>query len=376
MDDKLKLNLGVRLPYFERDLNQHCYGFNGTTVYCSTIDPAIVQSALNLANAKKSAAATDPANGVPNSLNTLMGGANITYNLAAQAINFRFPFSQTYKYDKALPNAGVTYRLGDDHLFYLSYSQGFSAPKTDDLYTSSPETVNPETTTTWSGGYRFQTHSLTASLNGYYTDYKNRIVQSVDPNDPTLSIDRNVGTVDIYGFDGEIGWRPIDHLSLYASATIQKSEIKNNIAVSVSVSGVSTPAFLPTAGKQFVMTPEEEFSGRAQYDWGDFTFGAQVKYLSSRYISDVNDDRIPGYAKFDLDIRYKLPWFTQYHPQIQFNVDNLLDRDYISRSSTVNATKPTTVTLVNGGTATFNPSTPFLSVGSPRTWYLTLKADF
>jgi iron complex outermembrane receptor protein len=376
MDDKLKVNVGVRLPYFERDLNQYCYGFNGTTVYCSTIDPAIVQAALNLANAKKSAAATDPANGVPNSLNTLMGGASISYNLAGQAINFRFPFKQTVKYDKALPNAGVTYRVNDAHLFYLSYSEGFSAPKTDDLYTSSPETVQPETTTTVSGGYRFQTHTLTASLNGYYTDYKNRIVQSVDPNDPTLSIDRNVGTVDIYGFDGEVGWRPIDHLSLYASATIQKSEIKNNIAVSVSVGGVSTPAFLPTSGKQFVMTPEEEFSGRAQYDWNGFTFGAQVKYLSSRYISDVNDDRIPGYAKFDLDIRYNLPWFTQYHPQIQFNVDNLLDRDYVSRSTTVNATKPTTVTLVNGGTATFNPSTPFLSVGSPRTWYLTVKADF
>jgi iron complex outermembrane receptor protein len=376
MDDHLKVNLGVRLPYFERDLNQKCYGFNGTTVYCSTIDPALVQSALNLANAKKSAAATDPANGVPNSLNTLMGGASISYNTAAQAINFRMPFTQTVKYDKALPNAGVTYRISDAHLFYLSYSEGFSAPKTDDLYTSSPELVQPETTTSISGGYRYQTHTLTASLNGYYTDYKNRIVQSVDPNDPTLSIDRNVGTVDIYGFDGEVGWRPIDHLSLYASATIQKSEIKNNIAVSVSVGGVSTPAYLPTAGKQFVLTPEREFALRGQYDWGPLTVGLSGKYLSSRYISDVNDDRIPGYAKFDLDIRYNLPWFSEYHPQIQFNVDNLFDRDFIARSSTVNATKPTTVTLVNGGTATFSPSTPFLYVNSPRTWYLTVKADF
>jgi iron complex outermembrane receptor protein len=123
------------------------------------------------------------------------------------------------------------------------------------------------------------------------------------------------------------------------------------------------------------MTPEREFSGRAQYDWNDFTFGFQAKYLSSRFISDLNDDRIPGYAKFDLDVRYKLPWFG-HAVTIQGNVDNLFDRNYISRSTTVNSTKAIVLPLSNGLTGTFNPGTPFLSVGSPRTWYLTVKADF
>jgi iron complex outermembrane receptor protein len=372
LDDNLKVNVGVRVPHFERDLNQKCYGFNGTSVFCSTVDPNVVAAALALASANKNTNATSAA--VPVSLNTLMQ-ATITINGLTQLPNFRMPFAQTYKFDKTLPNAGATYRIGDAHLLYASYAQGFSAPKTDDLYTSSPEVVQPETTTTYSAGYRYQTHNLTASANVYDTKYENRIVQSVDPTDPTLSIDRNVGKVDIYGFDGEVGIKPMEHLSLYASATIQKSEIKDNIAVSVSVAGVSTPAFLPTKGKQFVMTPEREFSGRAQYDIGDLTVGLQAKYLSSRFISDVNDDRIPGYATFGLDARYKLPWFGG-RATLQANVDNLFDRDYISRSTTVNATKATQVVLVNGATATFNPSTTFLSVGSPRTWYVTLKADF
>jgi iron complex outermembrane receptor protein len=371
-DDTLKVNVGIRAPQFERDLNQKCYGFNGTTVFCSTVDPTLVANALALATATKNTNATSAT--VPVSLNTLMQ-ATVTISPLTQAPNFRMPFAQTYKFDKTLPNAGVTYRIGDEHLLYASYAEGFSAPKTDDLYTSSPEVVQPETTTTYSAGYRYQTHMWTASANIYDTDYQNRIVQSIDPNDPTLSIDRNVGRVSIYGLDFELGVRPIDHLSLYASATIQKSEIKDNIVVPVTVSGVSTPAFLPTSGKQFVMTPQEEFSGRAQYDWNGLTFGVQAKYLSKRYISDMNDDSIPSYTKVDLDVRYKLPWFGG-GMTLQANVDNLFDEDYISRSSTVNATKATTVNLVNGGTATFNPSTPFLSVGSPRTWYLTLKADF
>jgi iron complex outermembrane receptor protein len=369
LDDKLKVNVGVRVPHFERDLNQHCYTFNGTSVFCDTVDPGVVQAAYNLAIAQKNTGATSAA--VPASLNTLFQ-TTISFNNALGLPNFRFPFSQQYKFDKTLPNAGVTYRWNDANLFYISYSQGFSAPKTDDLYTSSPELVNPETTTTWSGGWRYQTSGLTASLNGYDTNYKNRIVQSFDPNDPTLSIDRNVGDVDIYGLDAEAGLKPIDHLSIYASATLQKSEIKSNIFIVVSGQTFA----LPTKGKQFVLTPEREFSLRAQYDWNGLTVGVQTKYLSSRWITDVNDDRIPGYAKVDLDIRYNLPWFTEYKPQLQLNVDNLFDRFYIARSSTANASKPITFTTAAGTPVTFNPGNTFLSVGSPRTWYLTLKADF
>ncbi|WP_372782111.1 TonB-dependent receptor [Phenylobacterium sp.] len=369
MDDKIKVNIGVRDPHFERDLNQYCYGFNGTTVFCSTVDPTLVSNALALATATKNTNATSAT--VPVSLNTLVQ-STVTINALSQTPNFRMPFSQTFRYDKVLPNAGITYRPADAHQFYASYAEGFSAPKTDDLYTSSPENVQPETTKTYSAGYRYQTHILTASANLYDTQYKNRIVQSIDPNDPTLSIDRNVGDVDVYGFDGEVGIKPVEHLSLYASATIQKSEIKSNIAISVG----GQPGFLPTKGKQFVMTPEREFSGRAQYDWNDFTFGLTAKYISSRFISDINDDRIPGYGKFDLDVNYKLPEMFGMNTSVRVNVDNLFDRNYISRSSTVNTTKATQVTLVNGSTATFSPGTPFLSVGSPRTVYVTLRGEF
>jgi iron complex outermembrane receptor protein len=367
-DDKLHVNVGVRDPHFQRDLNQLCYTFNGTTVTCSTVNPTLVQNAFNLAVAQHSTAAT--AANQP-SLNALMG-ATVTINPLTGLPNFRFPFKQTLRYDKALPNAGISYRLGEDHLFYASYAKGFSAPKTDDLYTSSPELVQPETSTTYSGGYRYQTHVLTLSANAYLTKYDNRIVQSFDPNDPTLSVDRNVGKVDIKGVDFEAGWRPMEHLTLYGSATLQKSEIKDNIVVVVS----GKTAFLPTAGKQFVMTPEREYAGRIQYDMGGFTFGFQGKYMSSRWISDVNDDRIPAYAKFDLDVSYKLPDVMGAKTELRANVDNLFDRFYISRSTTVNSATTQVLPAVGGGTVTFSPGTPFLSVGAPRTFYVTLRAEF
>src|SRR5207302_1187951 len=115
------------------------------------------------------------------------------------------PFKADLKYRKTLPNAGISFRLAEDHLVYASYAKGLAAPKTDNLYTSSPNLVQPETSDNFAAGYRYQTHALNASVNLYRTNYKNRIVSSPDPTDPTLSIDRNVGDVRIQGVDIEVG---------------------------------------------------------------------------------------------------------------------------------------------------------------------------
>ena len=212
--------------------------------------------------------------------------------------NFRFPFRQTFNFNKVLPNAGITYRLWDNNLFYASYAKGFSAPKTDDLYVSGAIQVQPETSDNYSVGYRYQTRNLNLSVGVYDTEYKNRIVQSIDPNDPTSSIDRNVGDVRVDGVDVELGWTPIDHLHVYGSANFNDSELKSNIAVATYSGGAYYNLALPTKGKELVLTPDQMYSARVSYDMGPITIGLQGKYTGSRYISDVNDARIGGYAVF------------------------------------------------------------------------------
>lgn len=353
-DNRLHINVGVRDPHFERDLNQFCYTYNGTSAYCTAANPAAILAAYNAGVAAHNTTAL--AAYVP----------GVTYNASTGTPNFRFPFTGNVHYKKVLPNAGVSYRITDENQVYASMSKGFSAPKTDDLYLSSEaDVVQPESSWTYSAGYRYQTHMLTASLNGYDTEYHNRIVQSVDPDDPTLSIDRNVGNVRIYGVDLEAGLRPIEHLSLYASATLQHSEIKDNYFVNLSGHSIA----IPTAGQQFVMTPEREFAGRVQYDVGNLTLGLDGKYTSARYISDTNDDRIPAYAVFNFDAEYKLPGWED--TSVRVNVANLLDRKYISRASTV-----TTAYAVATPFGNYSPGTPFLYVGAPRTVYVTVRTSF
>ncbi len=360
VDDRLHVNIGVRAPFFQRDVNQYCYTYNGTSAWCDTASTSAVQAAYNADLAAKRAA------GASASALTSLLGTSVSTGVGG-APNFRFPFSQTFKFNKLLPNAGISFRLADQHLIYASYAKGFAAPKTDDLYVSSGITVHPETSDNFAAGYRFQATRLYLSINGYLAEFHNRIVQSYDPNDPTLSIDRNVGDVEVRGVDLEGGWTPVDHLNLYASANFNSSRLKSNYTVQTQ----GTTFALPTKGKELVMTPDRTFAGRATYDIGDFTFGGEFKYISSRFISDTNDASIPGYVVFSLDARMQLPQLPGSY--LQVNVQNLFDKYYFSRSTTVSNNL---AYAVPGTALTYNAATNFLYVGAPRTIQATLGFKF
>ncbi|HEY8004802.1 MAG TPA: TonB-dependent receptor plug domain-containing protein, partial [Phenylobacterium sp.] len=47
MDDRLHVNVGLRAPFFKRELNQFCYTFNGTSVQCDTVNQSLVLAAYN-----------------------------------------------------------------------------------------------------------------------------------------------------------------------------------------------------------------------------------------------------------------------------------------------------------------------------------------
>jgi iron complex outermembrane receptor protein len=360
LDDKLHFNIGVRNPMLTRRLNQYCYNVNGTSQYCDTIDPARVLAAYNLdlaANRTQGASAAALAALLGTSVQTGNGGVP----------NFRFPFKQTYNYNRTLPNAGASYNFNAQNQIYVTYSQGFSAPRTDNLYTSSPQTVAPEITDNYGAGYRYQTGMITASVNPWYSVWSNHIVGSPDRTDPTISIDRNVGKVTLYGVDMELGVKPIEHLSVYASAALMHSKLENNY----QQSGSAGVADLLVKGKQLVMTPEQTFALRAQYDIGPFSIGVQGKYTGQRFITDTNDAYLPGFTVVDLDAEWKLEGFGK-NTRIQINANNVLNAQYYTRASTTSAAGKTV--LSNGGT--YGGSTPFVYTGAPPTVYATLKLAF
>jgi len=338
LEDKLNVNVGVRTPYFTRELNQHCYtqnGGNGATLpgsLCTTQTPV----------------ATRP-------------NGNVVFTSAAGATEYIAPYHETIKFDDVLPNVGATYKLTDTMQVYVSYAENLSAPRTDNLY---PVRRQPdgsigrgipesETTKAYDVGWRVNSSNFLASAAIYKIDYDNRIVSAFD-SDLGFSVDRNLGTVEVTGVDLQAGWRPIQILTFSGSVSYNDSEVQQD---TVLPSG----AISPTKGKRLVETPEWTFSSRIDLALGDhFNAGLQGKYVDKRPGTDTNDEYAPSYTVVDLDASYGFAFGAFKKLEAQLNVTNLLDEDYFG-----------SISSGTGGTAV-----GFYYIGAPRTVLVSLKADF
>jgi iron complex outermembrane receptor protein len=370
-DDKLLVDVGVRAPFFSRDLNQNCFTQAGSSnVRCTT-------EVFN-----------DP------------DGDNIGQLASQGATRFIRPFQATFEYDAVLPNVGVSYEPFEDNIFYFSYAEGLSAPRTDNLYfaaiartaldapnaipadanilgdeidTAVFPGVEPETTKSYDIGYRYQGETVTASAALWYNEFDNRIVTSFDA-DAGVNVDRNVGTVELQGIDAEIGWRATSDLTFYASASYIESELKDDLEIGRTLGGVVT--LLPTAGKALVETPEWTFAGRAQYLIENFTFGLQGKHVGDRFSTDVNDQVSPAYTVFDIDISVDLSDYGLGDTLLQFNGTNIFDEEFLGNiSSTNNALLIPDVEPGPGVTARAGLA-PTYSIGAPQTFQVQIRSKF
>lgn len=338
MDDNLNVSVGVRAPFFKRELNQFCFSQNGSSsVRCTTETP-----------------------------NATLANGNVTF-AATGTTEYIAPYSKTLKYDDVLPNVGAMYRLGDRSQVYGSYAESTSLPRTDNLYTVKRltdgsvgnSTVQPETSKTFEGGYRFQTAEWLVNLSAWSTNFQNRIVSSYD-QDLGISIDRNVGKVKQWGVDASAGFNPAEYLAAYFSVSYNDSEVQDNIATSATT-------FAATKGKSLAETPHWTFSNRLEFEPTEgLTFGVQTKYVSSRWVTDVNDLKVGGYVLTDLDAKYSLKGLGFEHSFIQANVSNLFDKKYYGNLGTQTSATP--------GAPGYG--SPYANIGAPRSFTLTLRAGF
>lgn len=358
--------LGVRAPFFTRDLTQNCFTTTGNAnqgfVDCAYGSAATAFQAAN-------PYVISPTTGRPS-------GAAV-------------PQQRIYKYDDILPNVGFIYDLGA-FAVAANYAKGLSVPGTDPLYASlyfpenEPGTQPvPETTDSFDLSLRYQSGRIQAQIAGWYTRYSNRLASFYDPI-LDVAIFRNLGVVDKYGLDASIAYQPSSALTFYVFGSILESEIKddlqggncttaqgNNGQYGCTVAAVGQPYLIQTGGKRESGSPTFTVGGRAQANVGDFTLGAQVKHTAKRFVNDENlgifapvrtgnvitsyvqvyDAFAPAYTVVDLDLRYKIAESpTGGDVAIQFNVTNLLDELHVG----------------GFGGSPDRYSSPFVQIGAPR----------
>jgi iron complex outermembrane receptor protein len=337
LEDKLTLIVGARAPFFKRELNQYCYSQDGSSnVLCTSAAPT-----------------------------TTLANGNVQF--AGSTTQYIKPYSTTKKYDDFLPNIGVNYELAKNHYVYASYAEGFSAPRTDSLYTvkrladgsvANPG-VEPETTQAFDIGYRYQTPDVVAQVALWANKFQNRIVSAYD-EELGISVDRNVGDAKGYGLDAQVSWRLEEYLSVFGSFSYNHSTLSDNIPLSATTS-------LPTKGKFFVETPDYTWGGGV--DWNileSLRLSIDAKYTSERWSTDVNDEKSPSYTLVNASLRYDLPVGGK-GTYVQANVKNLFNEYYFGNISTRN-----NANTIAGQTG----SSPTYALGFPRTYQVSLTTKF
>jgi iron complex outermembrane recepter protein len=330
-DDALRVELGLRMPFFKRDLNQYCYTQTSGSGFATCTSQPV--SALVI---------VPPTQVAPFPANSLYA-----------------PFTAQYKFSPVLPSAGLNYRITDDLAVFASYAKGFSSPRTDNLYRTPVVTVAPETTNTFDLGMRYTTGRVQAQGTFWYTKFRNRIVTSFDQV-AGISVDRNIGSVIGKGFDLGIAIKPLDFFTFQGNFSYNDSKLQDDIQVAAGAAGL-----LQTAGKRVTETPKWQAGYRAQVELGPVDLGLQVKYVGDRFATDLNDIKSGSYTLADLDARLSLEQWGLKGVWFQLNVSNLFDRFYLGNISTQIAAPP------NPGGAQ-----PNWSVGSPRTVSGTIRVGF
>ena len=338
-DDRLVLDVGVRAPFFGRELNQYCYTqdaaagalLGGFNVRCTTETPIQqTNGSVRFAN--------------------------------AGTTDFLKPFQFDVEYEALLPNVGASFEIIDNHRIFASFANGFAAPRTDNLYTVGqvsgqiqPLSVTPEESENIDLGYRYSAPGLIVYATLFHNEFTNRIVQSFDP-DLGFSVDRNVGSVVFKGLDFQVGWDPLEQLTLSTFFSYLDAKLQQDIP------GATAGTTIATSGKTLVEVPETMFGGRVVLrPMEGLRLGLQGKYTSRRFSNDLNTEEAPSYVLWDFDARYALDRFgtTFEGSYLQLNVSNLFNERYLGSISSASG----------GGTATFQ-------VGSPTTVQLSLRAEF
>ena len=359
-DDSLTVNIGVRAPFFKRDLTNNC-ATSSAAGFVECFGTNTAGLAAFVAN---------------NPTVTICAGASATTS------PLQGPQQRILKYNKILPNIGFTYDLDQFASIFANYSKGLQVPGTDSLYnsfyfapTAAQARPRAETTDNFDVGVRWRSGNIQAQFSAWYTKYKDRLAQAYDP-DLDRSVYRNLGEVTKYGVDGSVSYRPIPELALYVFGSALKSKIKDNLLITELTNG--TQIFAPTAGKRESGSPVYTLGGRVQGSLGPVDLGVQAKRTGKRFINDTNlplftgatstqiyPAAAPAYTLVDIDARVSLDFLgLNKKTYFQLNVSNLFDKLYVGGFDGGNQT-PTYNAATGAITGYSNPI--FVQIGSPRT---------
>jgi iron complex outermembrane receptor protein len=297
-------------------------------------------------------------------------------------------------YQGTTPTAGIKFQLNEQNQFYAGYGRTFRAPINGavmqnaavlDYYASNPSEVafskitpaelaeigtnKPEIADTIDTGWRYYADRLSASVDAYASNLKNKQLSGYD-NASGETVYLSVPELHQRGVDAESSFKLIDnYLTIYGSYAYTKS----TFAADLDTIG---DGYYPVNGKTFLDTPKNTAYVRVAYDHGPLWASFDAQYRSSFWADWMNTESAGGFTTLDFNAGWRLPDFGPgiTKPEIKINIFNLTDKHALTfdSSTTLLATKgaldPHTGAALYAAGAYYN-------LLEPRSYMLTISAS-
>jgi catecholate siderophore receptor len=212
------------------------------------------------------------------------------------------------------PRAGLIFKPAENASIYASFSRSY-LPRGGDQLTSlslANQSLAPERYTNYELGVKWDINpdfNVTAAI--YQLDRENVIVL-IDPNNPGAGTELGGGQR-ARGFELSATGNVTGQLSLVGAYTYQEAEFTRAISASVQ------------DGAEIPNAPRHSASLWGRYDvTPDLGIAIGATYQGRRFAAQDNLVRLPGYARVDVAIFYRI----NDNIDVQLNVENLLDKHY------------------------------------------------
>ncbi|MBD0851409.1 TonB-dependent receptor [Maribacter arenosus] len=279
--------------------------------------------------------------------------------------------------------AGFSYKPTEAHSFYFNTGYYDRQPYHDNIYLNFTNQINPLTENEkifgLEAGYGFNSSIFSANVNVYRTSWKDRVVTSSDIVDDVVTFETNFGTEQLHsGVELDFKLRPAPGLSFNGFASLGDWVYKGEAVTQVTdedrnVLSTETNDF--DGGK---VGGAAQLSGGlgATYRINDmFSVDSDWRYYDKLYadVGAVKENlELPSYGLLDAGVTFRVPLGANKMKslKIRANMNNVLDKEYLSNLTTANFVEAGDETY--DGIAVSNQG----YFGWGRTWNVTLRYDF
>jgi outer membrane receptor protein involved in Fe transport len=279
--------------------------------------------------------------------------------------------------------AGFSYNPTAEHSFYFNTGYYNRQPYHDNIYLNFTNQVNPLTENEkifgLEAGYSYSSSIFSGSINLYRTSWKDRVETTSDVVDDVVTYTSNFGTEQLHsGVELDVKVRPTRGLSFNGFASIGDWQYKGEVVTQVT-----------DEERNVIGTETEDVDGGKVGGAAQLSGGLGVAYRITDMISVDSDFRyydnlysdvgaikenleLPSFHLLDAGVTFNFPVGIDKtkNLKIRANMNNVLDKEYISRL--------TTADFVEGGVETYDgiavSNQGYFGLG--RTWNVTLRYDF